>query len=165
MKYTQADIVYLAGFIDADGYFNIAKKEVKDKYIHYHTSLDIGSKNKAFVDYMAEKFETNFYKRNNTSQGHKYIFYQTQFCGERLLEICELILPYLIIKRRNCEIMIEMRKSYKSPREKIGSQGGSGPVSIEVHYLRAKLIDEIRSLSGAKGASKSKRHKEAREQK
>ena len=60
--------------------------------------------------------------------------------GDRLLDLCEQILPYLVIKKEQCELMIKFRKTYTG-------RLGSNKVSVEALAIRQSCLEDIRKLN------------------
>jgi hypothetical protein len=65
--------------------------------------------------------------------------------GELLTHLCELMLPYMLDKKRQVEIMLEMRATYTKNGAIKGKQG-TQELSIDIRLHRQKLMDEMRSL-------------------
>ena len=65
--------------------------------------------------------------------------------GELVTQLSHLLLPYIIIKKQQCEIMIKMRKTFEVTGMKKGKQGIQ-PLPEEILLERRKYFDQMRSL-------------------
>jgi len=54
-------------------------------------------------------------------------------------------LPYLVIKKEQSQIMIEMRNTFEKTRMQKGHQG-TQPISKEILDIRYKLFSKLKSL-------------------
>jgi hypothetical protein len=77
--------------------------------------------------------------------------------GDRVTHLSQLMLPYLIVKTRQCEIMIKMRATFTPNHCEKGKQGIQRH-SVELISLRQSLMDEMRSLHIRTHSYKNKGH-------
>lgn len=145
--YNVADLAYLAGIIDGEGCFYIGKvaPNRKDGYIsdHYRGLLKIDNTNKNLIDWLNNIFSGTNSATNRYTSSKKFTreVYSWIATGDRLLDLCEQVLPYLVIKKQHCEVMIKFRKSYSQQRI------GSTKVSKESLETRQICLEEIRKLN------------------
>ena len=145
--YPETIIAYMAGIVDGEGALTSGTyAKAKNGNPWYTTYLIISSTDEILIDWLVTHFGSKKakYTRNQTSVNSLKAVYKWQCTGERLLHICELIYPYLVIKKRQAEIIMEMVKSGKQKFYSIGHRGPQ--VKPEVHALRAKLCLELKSL-------------------
>jgi hypothetical protein len=151
--YPETVIAYMAGIVDGEGALTSGSyAKAKNGNPWYTTYLIISSTDEVLVDWLVIHFGSKkfTYTRKQTPKNSLKTVYKWQCTGERLLHICELIYPYLVIKRRQAEIIMEMVKSGK---EKFWAKGLRGPqVRPEIHELRANLCDELRNLHARRGS-------------
>lgn len=148
-EYTIAQLAYMAGIMDGEGCFFIGNysrsKFTNDK--HYQTSITVSNTSKVLIDWLQLNFGglVNEYSRAQTPKNSLKKVYRWVASGERLTHLCEEILPYLTSKKRECEIMIEMRRTFE---RKITKKGVQGTIRIEPEILETRqcLFDELRSL-------------------
>ena len=148
-EYTIAQIAYLAGIIDGEGsiYIGNFSKNKKTNVPYYQTNVQVTNTDKPLIDWLYETFGGLVSKRTtrqHASNSRKQAYIWTA-SGERVTHLCELILPYLIAKKRQCEIMIKMRATFTENHCIKGHQGIQ-PHSVELMQLRQSLMDEMRSL-------------------
>lgn len=148
-EYAVAQIAYLAGIIDGEGsiYIGNFSCNPRTKVPYYQTNIQVTNTDKELIDWLYAIFGGLVSKRTarqhaENSRKQAYIWTAS---GERVTHLCELILPFLICKKRQCEIMIRMRKTFTPSHCEIGRQGIK-PHSAELVLLRQSLMDEMRSL-------------------
>jgi hypothetical protein len=139
-------LAYLAGVVDGEGCFYLGKipKKAGDGYVneHYRGLLKIDNTDVRLLDWIDDVFSGTSSARCRSTSSKKFereIFTWTA-TGDRLLDLCEQILPYLVIKKEQCEIMIRFRKTY------VGRLG-STKVSEEILLARQECLEEIRKLN------------------
>ena len=68
--------------------------------------------------------------------------YEWTVTGHRLLDICRQIHPYLIIKKRHCELVIKFRETFP-----MNLGRGNREISLEEQTIREACIAEIKTLN------------------
>lgn len=140
---------YLAGIIDGEGCFSICllKKNVNDGYInpHYRGCMKVSNTDKKLIDWLKETFQgtESTVSRLTSSKKFERDVYEWVVTGFRLLDLCQQVCPYLIIKKAHCENMIKFKSSY--PKEKIGR--GNKILSKETLELRQSCLVKSRQLN------------------
>ncbi len=148
-EFTQAQVAYMAGIMDGEGTFYIGNysgnRKNGDK--HFQTVIAVASTDKCLIDWLKDVFggSTRSYTPKQMSKNARKQVYRWQATSNRLLHICEEIFPYLIIKRRQCEILIEIRKTYHDAHNIKGRQHVQN-LPTGILELRQLLMDELRLL-------------------
>ena len=99
------DLAYIAGFTDADGCFSI---------VNWHGALiSIVNTNAETIMFIKElllkhKIEMNIYCRKKKSPKYKDVYTLATGKKENVLLFCELLKPYIVLKRERLELLIEM---------------------------------------------------------
>jgi hypothetical protein len=147
--YSETDLAYLAGFIDGEGCFFIGIFDTKSAAgniaRNYHTYIKICNTNREVMEWIAKKFSgTNYqqWKSTDRAKKHDKEIHNIQFTGENLNNIMPRILPYLIVKKPHCEIMIKMRSTFQKDR-RLSKQSKSP----EIHDFRYQCFLELRQLN------------------
>lgn len=143
MNHTHDDIVYLAGYIDGDGCF-YAGQVKQGRYgsgYQFSIKLIVTSCDKLSIDWMRKTFGGNSEKqlRPAKKRPHDRIVYQWVATGELLDYILPKIEPHLKNKKQNCQLMIEMRKTFKNI--------GSKRLPPEIIEIRLRLIKKMRAIN------------------
>lgn len=150
--YTIAEIAYLAGIIDGEGSIYIGNFSCNPKTgaKYYQTNMEVTNSARPLIDFLLMTFggHVNQYTEKQTSKNGRKPYWRWIATGERLTHLCELILPYLTAKKRQCEIMIKMRSTYIGNGKGLSIKGKSGvqPHDKELLNLRQSLMDEMQSL-------------------
>lgn len=146
--YKKTEIAYLAGLIDGEGsiYIGAHSFNPKTKAPYYQTYILITSTDKVLIDWLENVFGgmTSQYTAAQTAKNARRTAYRWVISGERLTHLCKLILPYLVIKQREAEIMLKMRATYTLGATK-GNQGVKD-LTPKILELRCNLKDELRSI-------------------
>lgn len=153
--YKDTEIAYLAGIIDGEGSLTIGNYSANKKtgVLHYQTVLNINNTDKDLIDWIFATFGGNIchYSAKQTPKNSRKEVWRYIATGDRLTHICELILPYVICKRKQVEIMLKMRSTYKS-HTSIGGKQGTQALSQDIIDFRQKCFVEIRSLHVRRGS-------------
>lgn len=160
-EYSVAQLAYLAGIIDGEGsiYIGNFSCNPKTKIPYYQTNIQVTNTDKPLIDWLYNTFGGLISKRTvkqHAANSRKQAYIWTA-SGERLTHLCELILPYLIVKTRQCEIMLKMRATF-TPNHCIKGTQGIQPHHLDVIRLRQSYMDEMRSLHIRTHSYKNKGH-------
>lgn len=148
-EYTIAQIAYLAGIIDGEGsiYIGNFSHNKKTGTPYYQTNIEVTNTDENLINWLMINIggRRNTYTFKQTPKNSRRTVYRWIVAGELLTHLCHLLLPYLIIKKRQCQIMIEMRKTFEGTGI-IRGQFGSRFVDETILITRKKLFEEMRSL-------------------
>lgn len=140
---TPTQIAYLAGIVDGEGcfYFGKVKQGRYGNGTQWHCKLAVTSTDKCLTDWLNDLFGGTKEQRYRYTSKKKFErpIHRWDASGLMLDYICPLILPFLIIKRRQCETMIEIRKTYAN----IGSQR----LPAEIVAKRDQFLVIMRNLN------------------
>ena len=139
-KVTREDIIYLAGLIDGDGCFYMQSRTVRTKsnQLQYMQKLQVQCITEEFIDGLINKF--GGVKITYRKKPPRRWLFGIEFTGNLLTEICERLIPFTILKKPNCENMLEMRKTYNGT-------GGCTQVTDEVIAIRHKCFLRSKQLN------------------
>jgi hypothetical protein len=148
-EYSIETIAYLAGIIDGEGSIyigNFSSNPVTgNKY--YQTNMEVTNTDKSLTDWLHFNFGgvVNTYTAKQLPKNSRKAVFRWIASGERMTHLCELLLPFLICKKKQCEIMLKMRATYAKLQYKKG-KAGVLPHTKELLDLRQSLMNEMRSL-------------------
>lgn len=148
-EYTATQAAYMAGIMDGEGMFYIGNysgnRKNGDK--HFQTVIAVASTDKCLIDWLYNVFGGGIgqYTPKQLSKNSRKQVYRWQATSNRLLHICEVILPYLVIKKRQAEIMIEIRSTYNDEHNIKGRQHVQN-LPKGILELRQQLMDELKLL-------------------
>jgi hypothetical protein len=111
-KIPETTWAYLAGFIDGEANLNFEKKKRPDcKYgFNWSLKIQIYSGNQDQIYRLRDRMGTGPIYRGNRKET-PYVTYTLGYFGNNLKVVLERTLPYLILKRKSAEIMIEAYKT------------------------------------------------------
>lgn len=148
--YTIAQVAYLAGIIDGEGsiYIGNFSSNPKTGSKYYQTNIEITNTDKNLMDWIVNTFggRLNTYTAKQLPKNSRRTVYRWIATGERVTHLAEILLPYLIAKKRQCEIMIKMRETYKPITGVIRGVQGIQILDGDLLALRQSYFDEMRSL-------------------
>lgn len=150
--YAISHLAYLAGIIDGEGSIYIGNFSCNPKTgaKYYQTNIEVTNCDKNLMDWLFNNFGGRIYKytEKQTPKNHRQQYYRWIVTGNCLTHLCELLLPYFIVKKRQCEIMIKMRATFSREGKGRSEKGKHGvqPNSQELLDYRQILMDEMQSL-------------------
>ena len=149
-EYSVAQIAYLAGLIDGEGTLFIGNYGKKDKIRgtgFFQTVIGVTTTDKCLVDWLYTNFTgwKSEYTPKQRAKNCKGPVYSWKCTSDLLTHLCELMLPYLVIKKDQAKILLEMRKTYFSSEYQLGKQGVQ-PLSDEIIERRLFLMDQLKKL-------------------
>jgi hypothetical protein len=139
-------LAYLAGIVDGEGcfYIGLIPKKEGDGYVssHYRGLLKIDNTDKRLLDWIDQVYSGTASAQTRTTSSRRFEreVFTWVATGDRLLDLCEQILPYLVIKKEQCELMIKFRNTYKAPL-------GSHKLEEGVLEERKSCYESIRKLN------------------
>lgn len=140
---TLAQKAYLAGIIDGEGCFYIGRVK-QGKYgcgWQWHSLIRVTSCDEELILWLENIFGGSKDSRYRWTGKKKYCrpVYNWQATGEMLNYILNCIEPYLIIKKKQCNVM----KRYRLTSKNIGSKR----LSEEIVKKRFELLKEMKNLN------------------
>jgi hypothetical protein len=106
------DLAYIAGMIDGEGTVGIYRKVPKKPThsVRYHERVAISNSNLEALNYINDFFPGVFAKNIRYSDKHSPMW-RLEYHVLRAHPILEAVLPYLIIKRKQAELVLKYRKT------------------------------------------------------
>jgi len=138
-----AEIAYLAGLIDGEGciYIGHTKQGKYGNGYQWHSMLKITSCDEELIIWLENTFGGSKDSRYRWTSKQKFTrpVYNWQATGPMLDYILPQVKPFLIIKKKQCDVMMRYRLTSKNI--------GSRLLSPEVNEQRIKLLEELRNLN------------------
>lgn len=140
---SMVQIAYLAGIVDGEGCFYLGQVK-QGKYgngLQFHSMLKVTSCDEELIIWLENIFggQKDSRYRWTSKKSFTRPVYNWQATGEMLDYICPLIKPYLIIKSKQCDVMMRYRLTSKNI--------GSKRLPEDVVNKRLELITEMRNLN------------------
>jgi len=107
----QEKMAYMAGIIDGEGYIGILAcgPQKGENVTNFKVRLCITSTSVELMDWLTENFGGNYYTKVPKSQKHK-VGYTWQLNCSQAGRVIESVRPYLIIKRKNADLLVAYRR-------------------------------------------------------
>lgn len=130
--WTETELAYLAGIIDGEGTFHIGFSSNRWTSRVYVVNTD-----QNLIKWIQNKFGGLIYSRDSLKNPtwktkHEWLLEKT-----KILPMVELILPYLICKKAQAELMIKFRKTFQNFRDR----------SEETFTFRSECHKHMKSLN------------------
>ncbi|MFH1473645.1 MAG: hypothetical protein ABIE55_02005 [Candidatus Aenigmatarchaeota archaeon] len=127
---------YIAGIVDGEGHVFITFTRTQN----YLCGVDVMNTDKRVLEFFVKYFGGNILLRKRAKPNHKDS-YRWQCFGSKAAKLCRCILPYLIVKRKQAELLLEFSKTLrKGPNENY-------KLSKKVENKRKMLIKKIKVLN------------------
>jgi hypothetical protein len=140
---TPEQLAYFAGIVDGEGcfYFGKVKQGKYGNGTQWHCKLAITSTDNRLTDWLNSLFggTKEIRYRYTSKKAFERPIYRWDASGEMLDYICPLLLPYLIIKKEQCQTMIEIRKTYANV--------GSKRLPENIVVIREQFLVIMRNLN------------------
>lgn len=110
---SDADIIYLAGFIDGEGCIGIRKYKRKGKQNYYYSmQVDVCNTNYEIIDWIVKTFG-GWMCTERHPKGNRAVQFKVQFGNNRAKLLLEKVSPYLKIKHSEALLAIEFQTNLK----------------------------------------------------
>jgi len=149
-------LAWMAGFLDGEGCFTFFKdSKIKTSGAinsQYYAVIMTSQAIKPHCIETMNLFQDNFggYLRIR-EQKEKHKNWKDvcvwRITSQKARKVCELLLPYLKIKKRQAEILIEYQKTAENQNWRIGLPFDKKSLPIELIERREKMVTEIRELN------------------
>ena len=149
-EYSVAELAYMAGIIDGEGSIYIGNFSSNpltgSKY--YQTNIEVTNSDKPLMDWIVATFggRINTYTLKQLPKNSRRIHYRWIATGERVTHLVEVLLPYLIVKKPQAEIMIKMRETYKPIMGVTRGIQGIAVLDKSILDLRQSYFEQMRAL-------------------
>jgi hypothetical protein len=135
-----ADLAYLAGIIDGEGSFALHYSKSRSRM---HVQLQIGNTDLRLMDWIRTKFGGSVTPERRTSSKWKLMF-RWVAQSDTLSHLTRAVLPYLIVKRQQAELLLAFRATLALKLEKSYS---THAVSTQIFEQRLAIRDQLRVLN------------------
>ena len=102
--WSERQLIYLAGIMDGEGTFYISKE--------FRHRMYVVNTDERMIRWLKHNFGGLTYKRNSKKNPHWRTKLEWVLVKAEIMEICEAIIPYLVCKKEQAEVMVKFRKSF-----------------------------------------------------
>ena len=146
IKYDIADIAYFAGLLDGEGCVRIGRFKNSNGEIRYRAQIQIGMTDKSPIQWLKDTFGGGLYTDRKLNQPKSKPCYVWQVDAQDGKDILKQALPYLKVKYRQANNVIEFACTLTGP----GGRGIAKPVPPKILQMRETLFNINKNLN-AKG--------------
>jgi hypothetical protein len=132
--WTNTQLAYLAGIIDGEGTFYISNGD------HRHRILVVNT-DEILIKWLQDNFGGLVYKRTSKAHPNWKMKYEWLICKTDITILCEALLPFLICKKRQAEVMLKLRKTFYQRKR------GAQRVPEELREIRNQCKEEMTKLN------------------
>lgn len=140
---------YFAGIIDGEGciYIGRFRRNKKTNALQYQTRIEVTNTSEILIDWLVKHIGGSkyAYSENQTPKNSRKRVFRWVVSGDLLTELCYAMYPYLVIKKNECDVMLNIRKTFEKHQTKKGIQG-TQPIDEETMKLREKYFHELQAL-------------------
>lgn len=138
-------LAYTAGIVDGEGCISIsAYKDARTSEKRFRGDMAVGMTNKDVIDWLGETLDGNVYKARASYDKTKAV-YVWQMCAADAAKLLSAILPFLIVKKKQAELMIKFAATM-TIRGEVGRKG----LAKDVHSARSEMA-KLSSILNRKG--------------
>ena len=108
-------LAYFAGIIDGEGSITASDNRISQKKMHFSTQLCLSTTDLPLIEWIIKHFGGKYkeYTPAQYSCKSRRRVYKWSATGKRLEYILQAVMPYLVIKKREAEVMLIMRETFK----------------------------------------------------
>lgn len=138
---TEVERAYLAGLLDGEGTITIMKVRIRGGYEHYVANVEISNTDIRMIQWLLSTVGGNICLSNKkrTLLGKWRPLYRISYRGRSVGKVLDLALPYLRLKTRQAELVLELRSRF--------GKTGTRPIPEEECQYRTLLYEECKKLN------------------
>ena len=141
-------LAYLAGLIDGEGYIGIKKTDNRKDCVNaqYHERIQIRMINEKAIKLFKQTFGGSYYHESIHSMYSKKPLYCYQASDKIAADIIQKLIPFLIIKKPQAHLVLELRKSKNDPESRKRGSPAKRVMKPEIIKFREKLYNQIKLI-------------------
>lgn len=133
---------YIAAILDGEGYVTVSRKKDKTMKVGYgyRPMVGVTNTNKKLLDFLMELTGLGRIHRSKAAKKNHKPSYQWVLWSQQARQLLEEVLPYLVIKKTQAELIIAMCKAARY------GVGRDGLTSDELAFQR-RTYEQIKKLN------------------
>ncbi|MBI2676779.1 MAG: LAGLIDADG family homing endonuclease [Candidatus Yanofskybacteria bacterium] len=140
MELTDTDYAYIAGLLDGEGSFVVAKHFAKTKHCGkrgwvWELRISVGMSDKEGLEFIMQKFDK---KRLREAKGSKRLMYYLTLYSNEIRKFLPPMLQHIRVKKKQAELLLDALSIIK-PKSNPESDA-----RLEKIYLRMKVLNKSR---------------------
>lgn len=143
------EIAYVAGLFDGEGYVRAQKitRPLPSEYIAWQVYIGIGMTHAQVIEKLQRQFggslTINDHSKRNINHRPQF-FWKTS--SQKACAMLRQILPFLIVKREEVELALELQASIDAHKFKLGNQFWKHKDHTAIFAYRESIADRISAL-------------------
>lgn len=138
---TERECAYLAGLIDGEGSIYVMKHSGRDGRSTFYPAISVMMTHEGVLQWVGRKLSLAVAEVPRTPEGWRDQ-HSVRLHGKRAVELCRRLLPYLIVKRGQAELLLSFPFEVRKGRPRTGRF-----LSEEIVAERAQLRDRVNALN------------------
>ena len=135
--------------MDGEGYVGVVRyMDKRDGRTYYRVQIDVSQAHREPIDVFAQMFGGSVTHRTNKFQG----CYSWRSYNKKACEVLRVLLPYLVVKRKQAELVLEFDLSYRR---------GNRNIPLEIIERRRALWAALVELNGGRALQADRLSEEA----
>ena len=154
MTLSREDAIYIAGFLDGEGWIGLQKNPIRaDKwaYTYYFVRVGVSNTNKEILEWLQAITGKGYIRVNksNLKLPNRKPCWMWDLSGTDAVELIKLVHPYLKVKKKVVESILEFRQMIDSQKKErmTSKRKYKQPVSEEFNKKREELYLNVRKLN------------------
>lgn len=136
-------VSYMAGILDGEGWFNITRT-LRKPSCGYSARIGVANTNRILIDWIVSNFGGKVSSRSpGNGQWGKKVRYEWYLTSVKAVEVCNQVLPYLVIKQDRARILIELNDLLSTSYRHVG-------VPKDIQDKKDSLYLQLRAITGTK---------------
>jgi hypothetical protein len=141
------DIRYAAGLFDGEGYVRIATwRKPNSVHTRYQVYGGINMCHRPVIEALQQKFGGNMPNPGARQKPHHRPLYTWNFSSQVAARFLRRVLPYLIVKREEAELALELQANIDEYRFKLGNQYWLHSDREAIFARRAEIAAQVKAL-------------------
>jgi hypothetical protein len=132
--WNDTQLSYLAGIMDGEGTFYIGNTKSK-----FNSRMYVVNTDERLIHWLKNTFGGLTYKRNSLKNPQWKTKYEWIVEKAQIDPICRLIIPFLIIKKEQAELMVKFRSTFIKNRNTV--------LTDKIRIFRSQCLENMKKLN------------------
>lgn len=110
------ELAYYGGLLDGEGHIGIRQaRRARDGRLNYAARISLIMSHEPIIRRFADDFGLSMRSVSKSSPLTRVPMYGIEVAGRKTVEILEQVLPYLCVKRKQAELLVQLEKEKRQP--------------------------------------------------
>jgi hypothetical protein len=142
------DIRYIAGLFDADGLVRVQVwAKPNSSHVRYQVKAAVGMTHRPIIEQLHARFDGSLHlnRPDKKNKNHRPVFVWN-VASQKAAVFLQAVLPYLVVKREQAELALQLQASIDKWKHKLGHRYGFHEQRDEIFAERKRLAEKISAL-------------------